>query len=116
MVNMSVGKETYRVNNLQHVQVLYAEPKDLEWTFISAIIDSHPGKRFITWEHVDAYHAFLTHWVMGWTGISAPTRTVIRSKTLLQQWLRKNDPSKVPSTFAVCSTNTCEIRVGGQAI
>lgn len=112
MVNESVGKEKYR-EDLRDIYIRYMELSQTEWTFIAAIVDSHPGKQHITWEHVDAIHTFLTHWSVGWTGVIVPSRQVIRSKALLQQWFRKNDPSRTPTKFGVCSTNTCEIRVGG---
>ena len=113
MVNASMGKEPYRVHDMYEVRTIYTEPSEKEWTFIRALVDSHPGKRFITSEHVNALHTFFVSWTKGQKGVSAPSKVDISNKTFLQQWLRKNDPSKTPVIFDVCSTNTCEIRVGG---
>lgn len=111
MVNKTVGKSVFPESNIQEVKTRFAEPSEVEWTFISALIDSHPGKRYITADHVDAMHVFLSYWADRWTGVHKPSKEVIQSKALMQKWMRKNNRDVVP--FGVCSTNTCELRAGG---
>jgi hypothetical protein len=115
MVNISVGKEVVSDIKLKDIQLRYAHTNEDEWTFISALVDSHPGKRFISEEHVNALRVFLSEWVKSWNGVPAPSQEILQSKTLLKQWLHKNDPSKMMRKFGVCATNTCELRVGGLA-
>lgn len=112
IVNESIGREAYPESNMQHIKSMYAHPSEIEWVFVSALADSHPGQRYITEGHTQALLRFLSQWVTSLedVGLTVPSKEVVKSKTLLHKWLRKNN--KHVTKFGVCSSNTCELRVG----
>lgn len=109
MVNKSLDKPDFPISDIREIENRYHAPNETEWTFISALIDSHPGKRGITEEYAEALHTFLTTWAPSWS-IGVPSVRVASSKALLEQWMRKNNRKVMD--FGECSSHTCELRAG----
>lgn len=110
IVNRSIGKDDY-ASTMDDIKAIYSRPSEMEWTFISALVDSHPGKRYITQDLTNALETFLTEWAKSWENpIKNPSKGVVQSKTLLREWVRKNNGKVIG--FGVCASNTCELRAG----
>ena len=99
-------KKDYTPPSWSSVKKQYSSTKDYDYTqehaFLFAVEDTHPSKRSITHEHVQALATFMKMYVDSRNIDCAVTEDTVKSKTKLKHLIQKITKVKHHTTFTSC--------------